>query len=145
MIEKINMYNYTRQSGKTSNLKLKAITASRMLYDVVLIITHNRDMSDVIRVWFNDLKYADTITYKCHNHIKVVCANEVIDYIRGREFNSVLVLMDEPFKVELDKQIEMMDLFETSRTCYHIVGFGTDRTPKLFKDYIVNNDKLISF
>lgn len=136
MIEKINMYNDNRQTGKTNFLKLTAINASIVYYDKVIITTSTINNLLNLKEYFYDLLKNCSITNNKFNSLDFIRTDNLINKLKGYKYHNVLLLIDEAFIIDLETQNKILTFLEESNIKFHIIGSGTGRKKKTFYDYI---------
>lgn len=137
MIDKINIYNKDKQTGKTSILKLKAVDASLKYYDKVIISSYNTNEIKEHEIYFNSLYNGNNITINKYKQIDFIRTDLLVANLRGKDYKNILLLIDEPFLNGLEIQNKLLHFLEESRIIFHIIGYGTlNKNFKTFKDYI---------
>ena len=137
MIEKINIYNKQKQTGKTSVLKLKAIEASLNYYDKVIICSYTTGGIGDIKEDFKDLYTNNSISKMKFNQIGFIRTDLLVANLKGCNYKNILLLIDEPFNISLEAQNNLLHFLEESIINFHVIGYGTLNTNfKSFKDYI---------
>ena len=137
MIDKINIYNKERQSGKTSILKLKAVDVSLKYYDKVIFSSYNINECKEHERYFDGLYNGNNITINKYKQIDFIRTDLLVANLRGKDYKNILLLIDEPFLNGLEIQDKLLHFLEESNIIFHILGYGTEcNNFKQFKDYI---------
>lgn len=137
MIDKINIYNKERQTGKTSILKLKAVDASLKYYDKVIISSFNTNEITEYVKYFDSLYNGNNITISKYKQIDFIRTDLLVANLKGKDYKNILLLIDEPFLNGLEIQDKLLHFLEESNINFHILGYGTEcNNFKQFKDYI---------
>ena len=137
MIEKINIHNVARQTGKTDILKLKAINASLKYYDKVIVSTKTTNWTTELTKYFESLYIDKSITGIKFKQIDCIKTDLLIANLKERDYKNVLLLLDEPFENDLQVQNNLLHFLEESKINFHVLGYGTLNTNfKTFRDYI---------
>lgn len=121
---KIEMIDRPRQTGKTSFLKLK-VHESAIDYDLVVVLCSNYRQTHELEQYFKKYNFKNVLFD--------------VDIPLGFTGQKILILLDEPFSIDLEKQAKLIEsfmIYSMSNTI-KVWGIGTRKksAPK-FEDYI---------